>query len=525
MDSIWQVGYSGTVNIDMNIEPLNDITKYNIQVIIDNDEKKNVESALIYHDDVLQIDNIDKMFDVFVENNYNVLIDECAFLKDYDNKIVAEILFTKILDKYKVKKTIIYLLSDDTKMIYNGHHHLYEEKIYKIDEVVYYYSQRHIVGIDFKQPNILTGLVLLNSNSIYTNVSQAIFRMRKLNKGHSIRIGYIKTSNGESITLSKKIYELLNKNEKALNEQNKLLLIYQYLKFYVRKYHTKHYYEVDLEMFKDTPTMETIQNKLNYNVFSIRSSDYHLIKPRLNDTYNTFPNAPNDIKITKLKEKLLKYNINDLLKLVFNTNSVQKEVQTTTESQVVVQKQSIISKDPLLPDIFNKIVVRYNPFSKDPIKEFKNYTFVNITFINDYTLLFSYNLFHNLSTCDSAIIIELASNVYLLDHISMINHYVYMCKIYNLKGRCINNFIFKESPSPSIDFSTIFNYTLVHNDTKLNIGYILFDIDNEEKPSTEHKLERDYLINKLYVLIYASNINIFNRNDLYIKRSSSHTFN
>jgi hypothetical protein len=523
MDSFWQVGYSGTVNIDMNIKPLNDITKYNIQVVIDNDEKENVQSALIYYPDVLQINNVDEMFNTFVKNNYNVLIDECAFLKDYDNKKVAEILFTKILDKYKVKKTIIYLLSNDTKMIYNGEHYIYQGKMYNKDEVVYYYSQRHIVGIDFKQPTILTGLVLLNSNSIYTNVSQAIFRMRKLNKGHSIRIGYVKILNGPSKTSSSEIYALLNINEQALNQQNKLLLIYQYLKFYVRKYYTKHYYEVDLDMFKEEPSKKTIYDKLAHNVFSIKLKDSYddWIKYHTNNTnYKTFPKVPNDTTIKALLNMLLGgHTLNDLLKLVFNINSMQKEVsneeQSINESQTIMQKQSEISTISLMPNKLRKIVIKYNPYYKydtDQLDFFKKLNFIDLKFDNGYTLLFSFNLFHNITNCDSAIIIELSDTVYLLDSISMINHYVYMYRIYNLNGRCINNFIFEEK---SIDFSQIFNYRLDDRYNQLDIGYILFNIDIDETPPKIQHTSIN-IIDKLFLLISISNINIFKRNDSYI---------
>ncbi len=529
-ESIWQVGYSGTVNIDMNIKPLNDTTKYNIQIVKDNDENLYVSSALTHHPSVLQINNVDNMFNIFVGKKFNVLIDECAFLKDYDNKQVAEILFTKILEKHKVKKTIIYLLSNDTKMIYNGSHHIYEEKMYKTDEVIYYYSQRHIVGIDIKQPTLLTGLVLLNSNSIYTNVSQAIFRMRKLNKGHFITIGYVKTPEGPTITLSSDIYELLNKNELALNEKNKLLLIYQYLKFYVRKYHTHHYYEVDLDMFKDLPDKQTIYKKIAHNVFSIKSEGLEWINKYVNSSYQTYELPPNDSIVKDLLNMLLlENNLNDLLKLVFNTNSIQKEisseVQTTTESQVAVQKQIAVSNESSIPKNYTRLVVKYNPFYEDyktASENFRNLNYQNIEFNNGYTLLFSYNLFHNISECDSAIIVEISDKVYLLDHISMINHYVYMCRIYNLNGRCINNFIFKDKPF--INFSDMFNYTLVydeedeygHHHKELNIGYILFNIDNEEKPSNIHKMPI-FFINKLILLICVSNIIIFKRNDLYIQ--------
>ena len=49
-------------------------------------------------------------------NNYNVLIDACAFLKDYDNKYIAEILYKYNLERKGVRKTIIYLLKDKSEL-------------------------------------------------------------------------------------------------------------------------------------------------------------------------------------------------------------------------------------------------------------------------------------------------------------------------------------------------------------------------------------------------------------------------
>ena len=65
---LWQVGYSGTVNIDFNIEPIKNIIKYNTQVIKDPDEQINVQNALQYHRDVLYVDSndINGMFYLFI---------------------------------------------------------------------------------------------------------------------------------------------------------------------------------------------------------------------------------------------------------------------------------------------------------------------------------------------------------------------------------------------------------------------------------------------------------------------------
>ena len=52
----------------------------------------------------------------------------------------------------------------------------------------FYYDQAHIVGIDIKQDNypILHGLCIVDNLSYYSEVAQAMFRLRKLNLGHRI---------------------------------------------------------------------------------------------------------------------------------------------------------------------------------------------------------------------------------------------------------------------------------------------------------------------------------------------------
>ncbi len=72
-----------------------------------------------------------------------------------------------------------------------------------------YYSQTHIIGIDIKQdkyPNI-RGLCIIDKNSLYTTIAQAIFRLRKLNMGHTIDFNLI----NKNIKTSKELYKYLKK--------------------------------------------------------------------------------------------------------------------------------------------------------------------------------------------------------------------------------------------------------------------------------------------------------------------------
>ena len=509
MESSWQVGYSGTVNIDMNIKPLVQYNKYDVNIIRDNDEAINVRLALTSNKDIHQIAYANDIFKLFVDNKYNVLIDACALLKDYDNKEVVEKIYNLILEKWKIKKTIIYLLKDDTKMIYNGNHLLYEEKIYKTEDVVYYYSQRHTVGIDFKQPNILSGLVLLNSYNIYTDVSQAIYRMRKLNKGHIIHIGYL-NNNKKPLIESKQIYEMINENELDINNQNKLLLLYQYFKYYVRKNYTHQYYEVDLDTIdisiKDAPTKEIIKSKIAHNVFNIGISSDILIK--LKDSgFTKIKSVSLNDSITELYNIIIDSPLDNLLKLVFNTNTTQMEIVTETqrETQKQIQIQQEVTNRVDLK--YKRYSIKYNPFIDIDIF-IREFIYSKIDFENGNTLLFSYNLANNISNCDNAIIVKLAEKIYMLENSSLLNHYLYIAEVYSLSGIFINNFIFKKSIK-KINFEQIFNYNLISPDRReFNLAYILFGMIDDLIEIKVQKVDNNTM-NNLDKLLFVSNINIF----------------
>ncbi len=522
MDSRWQVGYSGTVNINMNFPLIQNWIKYNPVIIEDPDEKKNVQIALTNDSTIHRINkyNVADVFDLVINNKYNVLIDACALLKDYDNKQVAEILYNK-LPKGK-KKTIIYLLKDDTKMIYNGEHILYEEKMYKTNEIIYYYSQRHIVGIDFKQPNILNGLILINNSNIYTDVSQAIYRMRKLNKGHTAKICYVIEDETSNITTSQQVYDLITNNEINMNNQNKPMLLYQYIKFFIRKYYTKHYFEVDLNIFSNQPTVDIIYRKLAHNLFSLEyTSPNQLVNQalrnyRIRGAYSTVTFRSSNTLIDGLMDELMAFDLDTLLKLVFNTNSIQKEVSSEiqTESEVAIEQLRTTLAIPDFNELYRRITIKYNPLRGIEIF-LNNFTYKTIN-LGDKLLSFSRNLIKNLPGANTAIIIRLNNNTYLLDHLSVFSHYVYMCPIYTLSGNLINHFVFTSLPK-SIDFSTIFNYKLLSMNNlgavvdEINIGYIIFGITEDLAPINTVISEED--AHDIKVLIALSDVNIFRTND------------
>jgi hypothetical protein len=55
---------------------------------------------------------------------------------------------------------------------------------------------RRIVGVDIKQDKypIMKGICIINNLSNYTQIAQAIFRLRKINMGHSVDLLYVDNS-------------------------------------------------------------------------------------------------------------------------------------------------------------------------------------------------------------------------------------------------------------------------------------------------------------------------------------------
>ena len=116
-----------------------------------------------------------------------------------------------------------FTLSQEDKLIMeNGNLRSYKNEIFDTDKVFYYYSQRNTVGIDFKQPTQIYGLVIINEHNNYTQVAQGIYRLRKLNVGHKFDIFY--TGNIRSlVTAYKTQNKIVGDN---IDEYTKIALYY-----------------------------------------------------------------------------------------------------------------------------------------------------------------------------------------------------------------------------------------------------------------------------------------------------------
>ena len=308
----------------------------------DADESTNIENAIINS----HIYAIDKLVNF---TDHNALIDVCGFFYDSSNYKIAFVL-------HEIFKTnIIFIDEKDEKMVINKYgllEKLNENIIY--ENPFFYYDQAHIVGIDIKQDNypVLHGLCIVDNLSYYSEVAQAMFRLRKLNFGHQISF----ILNNFNIDNKHLLLEHFRRNENNLKEQQKNNLNLQALKSDIRKNRKD---EIFIERYKERIFYYFREDNLKKNPIDI------ICRPSENQI---------DLEQYELDLEGIKKIIFDL---DFNISSIQHQQQTQTQTQKLTQTQ--MQTQNLLAKIDSINLNGFNKFL------FKNFDFIiNIKNIDDF---------------------------------------------------------------------------------------------------------------------------------------------
>ena len=121
-------------------------------------------------------------------NNISVLIDCAAYFKEHSGKYIAEIIFV-LFDK---ERSIFYLDNNSNQFLIDHHSgnsisFKYIEDPLRIGGV---YTEDKIVGVDIKIPPNVKFITTINHKLKLTQLSQAIFRARKINLAHYMNFYY-----------------------------------------------------------------------------------------------------------------------------------------------------------------------------------------------------------------------------------------------------------------------------------------------------------------------------------------------
>ncbi len=480
MDCEWQVGYSGTTNINLNIPTLdeNPYRKYNTEIIKDIDSN-NVDIAMLTHNTIIKFPDNNKleMLKNIMLMNFDVIIDACAIFKDYSNEEIAEIL-------YKLKnRPVKYLTKTDVLMVYNGEH-IYDMPV---EDPLFYFSQRHIVGIDImNQPTSLQGIVMVNDNNTYTQVAQAIYRMRKLNKGQTCMFGYVgnEKSVDSTYNTSEDIRKMLLHNEDLYVKNHEPLLYLQYMKYYVRSIIKNNHKETslhtlyeDMELHPTLSLRELCMMKLNKNIFK---NDLDKIKSILGkpfiDTY----------------EYIISKNDYELITLLYQTNTsnvnlqknIEKQRETEKDEDIEIERFKQLFNDKTLNKI-NEYNILKTYFEYNHNKPFEESLLFNPNIINNdkYTIILSTNLIITNSYRNEKYLIILVfinDTTIIIDSCSNINSYIHILPIYNTSGRLLNKLTFPDKLN-NINIDNILNFK-VNNSMNPSEEYdfaFVFNVSND----------------------------------------------
>ncbi len=238
IDQIYKIGYSGTVNVDLPAF-IRKTDKFE-NIYADSDEIVNVAYALL-SGKIFVIDynlegfqNINLLSKNIIEfDKYDAFIDQLGIFKNIPNENIAQE-FNVLFDK---KREIIFMTENDKKVVLIGNEKYSYDSSKKYSKPFIYYSQGHVIGVDIRQDYLpqMKGLVTINNKSTYTNVAQAVFRLRKLNLGHAIDILFIDDVPDKENLTGAYIYNLLKQNDQAQKINKKDLLVYQTIKSEIRK--------------------------------------------------------------------------------------------------------------------------------------------------------------------------------------------------------------------------------------------------------------------------------------------------
>ena len=313
--SKYKIGFSGTVS-DIHIEELkisNKEPEYIFNNIVSDDAAMgSIYSAFLgvtqnniipsVHEGI-DCENFEDIINFIKDNEYDALIDTGAYLRKHTSKLII----SEIKKNIPIYKTYVYI--DES-----GKEQRLHNKDSYTKEMFIYYDQLHTIGHDVSdQPYKMKGLVTIDHFNRLTEISQGMFRLRKLNYGHVVDFMVKNLDNGVKSCQSLLLH--LKKKDDEHNENTLSFASLQQLKYLSRA--NKEEYIIE----KDPVTGENVKKCNRY------AEDVYYDIEHLNDSANgyekfiknNFGIATKDENIKKLQDKALK--------ATDNHNKIQEQEQ------------------------------------------------------------------------------------------------------------------------------------------------------------------------------------------------------
>lgn len=368
--SLYKTGFSGTLNFNLPEFRDNNLEFTKLEIIpadigstyvailnlLSENKNENLSDFIINPDSPDILEKITGFL-----KNYNSLIDNGAFLKNINTETVIDYFSKNLNYNY-----YIYIDKNDTKLIYNKKINkisIYNQEIFETQDLFIYYDNRHVVGIDIKQPFYMKGLVTVDIFNRYTDTSQSIFRLRYINYGHLIDF---LISYKLSLQFVKKIlnrinllYYLIEKDNQYKNQMMEYKRLLQNIKYLVRDNYQENKY-IEFYYFK-------------YQINPFESWKKNIVEPLKRD----------DPLVIKLIKKLENLYIN------YNKSGIYEQEQ---EKEKKTEKQTEIQTEHQLINNFKIDCFKTDGQSSIKISD-KYSLLINSSESNFYKLLLSNNIF------------------------------------------------------------------------------------------------------------------------------------
>lgn len=233
----YKVGFSGTTSMHV---PTSINNLYNFESVIEknNEDDKEVKKSITCGPNktpnklmVYNNDDIDDYIKIFAE--YDSVIDTGAFLRKY-----SAFQFIQKVQQYDLTNNInrLYVYIDKDLMLWDGINKPVEttnNHIKNISSKLFiYYDNKNTIGIDIEQKFRMNGIVTVDTFNTLTNISQGIYRLRKINIGHYV--DFLMNSNISNVKTTNELYDFLIKKEDDMKTSRLQSHIIQNIKYLLR---------------------------------------------------------------------------------------------------------------------------------------------------------------------------------------------------------------------------------------------------------------------------------------------------
>jgi hypothetical protein len=328
-------GLSGTVNIHLPKFDYNGKNNTLSNIITDDITKLKIEKALVgdnllkYKPKILVLSG--DILDIL--EKYDVFIDCGSFLRFYNNKEIAD----SLSKKYPLHLIVYFDNKDTLAFMLNQQEINYDvSKLKKEKNIKVYYDQKHIVGSDLNLPSTAKALLSVQKYNTYTQVVQALFRMREINYyqsfdyiiNQSLKEYIDQTNSNKSLSLIKKLVLHIKKNESTKYKNSIYKFLQQNVLTLIRTLHNYSYQSYMIDIFSPNMVDSKIMNDYTYDY----NKDIFIKQINSFIAYWNNKLVKDDVtkslisQIIKIKNEIISINQDVIIPMVQKQSNTQKQI-------------------------------------------------------------------------------------------------------------------------------------------------------------------------------------------------------